>query len=52
MYLWTDADHITVEYMTKEDTLSHGIYTYGLFAALGADGPPGPVPGCGIIKHC
>lgn len=36
MYLWTDADHITVEYMTKEDTLSHGIYTYGLFAALGA----------------
>lgn len=36
MYLWEDADYIAVEYMTMEDTLSHGIYTYGLFAALGA----------------
>ena len=36
MYLWEDADYIALEYQTLEDTLSHGIYTYGLFAALGA----------------
>lgn len=36
MYLWEEADYIALEYQTMEDTLSHGIYTYGLFAAMGA----------------
>lgn len=37
MYLWEEADYIALEYITTEgDTLSRGIYTYGLFAAMGA----------------
>lgn len=36
MYLWEEADYIALEYQTMEDTISHGIYTYGLFAAMGA----------------
>ena len=37
MYLWEEADYIALEYMTMEgEALSHGIYTYGLFAAIGA----------------
>ena len=36
MYLWEEADYIALEYQTMEDTLSHGMYTYGLFAAMGA----------------
>lgn len=37
MYLWEEADYIYTEYITAQgEEISGGVYTYGLFAAIGA----------------